>query len=144
MGVIVTFNYPNWIARYPEFSNVYQTLAQQLFNEAQLYHRNDGGGPIDDPTTQLLLLGMIVAHLAFMSVGTALQPASGLVGRINHATQGSVSVGTEIQQVPGTAAWFVQTIYGFSYWQLMTPFRTAHYVRGHPRRFGPSWGGRLW
>lgn len=142
MGVVAAFDYTVWSARYPEFSNVTSAQALAFWNEGTLYHANDGTGPVQDVTQQQTLLNMLAAHIAMISVGTAAQPASGLVGRVSSANQGSVSVSVENAGVPGTAAWFVTTVYGFSYWQATTTYRTMHYRPGFGRRFGA--GGRWW
>jgi hypothetical protein len=140
MGVIATFDYGLWSTRYPEFSNVSAMQAELLWEEAAIYHRNDGGGPVTSIPMQQAMLNMLVAHLAMLNYGTAAAPASGLVGRISSATQGSVSVSADLTGAPGTAIWFSQTSYGLSYWQATAVFRSMHYRRGHPRPLG----GGLW
>jgi hypothetical protein len=129
MGAVATFSYPTFIARYPEFASVTATQAAAFFNEATVYCRNDGGGPVNDQNTQNTLLNMLTAHIAFLSVGTAAQPGpQALVGRISSASQGSVSVSAEMGATPGTAAWFMQTQYGAAYWQASSPYRSFRYA----------------
>jgi hypothetical protein len=141
MGAVAVFDYGLWSTRYPEFSNVSATLAEMFWNEATIYHSNDGTGPVTNATMQLTLLNMLAAHIAMLSAGTATQPASGLVGRISSATQGSVSVSTDLAGAPGTSIWFSQTAYGLSYYQMTAVFRSMHYRTGPRRYFGV---GRLW
>lgn len=145
MGVIVTFDYAQWIAIYPEFTAaVSAPQAQEYFNLATSIHRNDGGGPVTAPAQQLSLLNMVTAHIASMFAPPAAgQPSSGIVGRINSATQGSVSVQAAYSNsVSEQMAWFVQTRYGAMYWTASAPFRTARYVPNKnpgvvgPRSFG--------
>lgn len=145
MGVIVSFNYALWIATYPEFTaTVNPTQAQSYFTIATSIHRNDGGGPVNDTNQQLALLNMLTAHIAALFAPPAAgQPASGLVGRINSATQGSVSVQAAYSSnVPQQMAWFIQTKYGALYWTATAPFRTMRYVPNRnpgvvgPRSFG--------
>ena len=115
MGATATFSYSDWSARYPMFSNVTQQQAQACWNDATIYHRNDGTGPVQDATVQASLLGMVTAHLAFLAYGTTGSPSAasqGLVGRISSANQGSVSVSTDLAGIPGTAAWFSQSPWG--------------------------------
>ena len=69
------------------------------------------------------------------------EAASPLVGRINNATEGSVTVGTDMGQVPFTAAWFLQTKYGAAFWQATAPFRTMQYVPGRSREI--TWRNRF-
>lgn len=138
MGVVATFNYAAWAALYPEFSNVSQNQAQGFFDQATIFHRNDGGGPVSTIAIQLSLLNMLTAHLAFMSMGTAAQPASQLVGRISNASEGSVSVQAEYADAtPSSMAWYVATKYGAAYWQATAPYRTMRYIGGPTRQFSP-------
>lgn len=144
MGAVATFSWETFNTRYPEFSNVSSVQAQAFFNEATLYFDNSGTGPVTDPNAQLMLLNMVTAHIAMLSVGTAAQPASGLVGRISSATQGSVSVSTDLSGAPGTAAWFAQTSYGLNFWQATAPLRTMHYRPGPSRLCTGDIGQRRW
>ena len=127
MGVSVTFDYNVWQKRYPEFSTVDPVLAQAYFDEAALYLRNDGTGPVADEGTQRTLLNMLTAHIAKLNATVNGQAPSDLVGRITDATEGSVSVGADKTPLPGTAAWFAQTKYGFAFWQATRAYRTARY-----------------
>ncbi len=160
MGVIVTFSYPVWIAQFPFFAGVaqsdviqtyfdpssQQTLTLGYLGLAQLYVRNDGGGPVSNPNIQLNLLNLAVCHIAFINspqtngVPTTggLEPAPGVVGRISTATEGSVTVNAELPQPPsGTAAWWNQTQWGAQAYQLMAAYRTMRYLPGRVRNFGP-------
>lgn len=139
MGVTVTFDYSAWALAFPEFSNVTQTQATMFWNEATIYCRNDGGGPVSNATTQSFLLNLLTAHIAFLRVGTAANPASPLVGRISQAAEGTVSVSTELPTLPGAAAWYSQTQYGLSYWTAIAPYRTMRYLPNRGR-FGPGYG----
>jgi hypothetical protein len=143
MGAQAVFNYAAWQALYPEFTTTVTSEQQALgyFAVATIYLRNDGSGPVTDPTVQLALLNMLVAHIAQLRVGSTVQANSGLVGRISSATQGSVSV-TVDNQAPGGAAWFAQTKYGFDYWQATGSYRLAGYTPGVRRNFNPWPGGR--
>jgi hypothetical protein len=145
MGAVVTFNYPAWAARYPEFTGVDPTLVQAYFNEATIYCRNDGGGPVSTDAIQTTLLNMLTAHICQLNAAINGQDSSQIVGRINSASQGSVSVGTEMN-LPGSAAWFAQTKYGVAYWQATAPYRTMRYMPGQQRQFDPwrSFGGGSW
>jgi hypothetical protein len=138
MGSVAVFNYELWNANYREFSNVTQVQAQLFWNEACLQFRNDGGGPIDDPTMQATLLNMLTAHIAFVRVGTNGNPSpasQGLVGRVSSATQGSVSISTDLPQLPGTAAYYATSPYGLAFFNATAPFRTMNYRANQGRRF---------
>lgn len=130
-GAIATFNYAQWLLLYPELSNVTEVQAGMCFDLGTLFLRNDGTGRVTSDSTQLSLLNMLTAHIAFIGYGdTTSGGASGLVGRINSATEGSVSVASEMAAQPGSAAWFLQTKYGAMYWQALAAFRTFAYRVG--------------
>jgi signal transduction histidine kinase len=53
--------------------------------------------------------------------------ASSLVGRINSATTGSVTVASENNYPPGSAQWWQTTKYGAMFWAATAGFRTFRY-----------------
>lgn len=131
---VVAFNFVQWATRFPELAaTVAQPQATLFFAEAGLYLDNTDCSQVQDVTTRGLILNLITAHIAALSVRATTTP---VVGRINNAAEGSVSVGTEYQ-VPGSAAWFAQTPYGASAWQALAGYRTARYVPGPQRNMQP-------
>jgi len=117
----VTFVYADWALAYPEFSNVTesQITARILPSAKQAI-----AGFIDcvvAPQDQTNFLWLMVAHLCMLNFGTAKSPATGLVGRISSATEGSVSVDVEFTATKAQA-WYVQTTYGALFWQLARPY----------------------
>jgi len=141
---VVVFDPATFKVRYPEFVNVSDALLQAYFDEATIYLANTEDSRVQDVAQRAVLLNMLVAHIAQMNAGSATQPASPLVGRVNTATEGSVSVGTDMGVVPFTAAWFLQTKYGASFWQATARYRTMQYVpgRSYPGA-GFGWPGRF-
>lgn len=129
MGVVVTFNYAVWVARYPEFATVSQPLAQSYFDEASIYHANDGTGPVKTAAQQSTYLNMLTAHIAALNATVAGVAPSPLVGRITNASEGSVSVASDYP-VTINNAWFAQTKYGAAYWQATAGYRTMRYRAG--------------
>ena len=130
----VTFNYSAWVARYPEFSAVSGPLAQAYFDEASLYFANCGwtASLPSAPT----LLNMLTAHIAWLyaprdangNPSSTGQIAPPLTGRISTASEGSVSVTTELTASGSPSeAFFTQTKYGFSFWQATAQYRTFRY-----------------
>ena len=117
------------------------------FAEAGLYLDNTDASPVPynppSDVTRLMLLNMITAHIAFLR-----KPgASPLVGRVSNATEGSVSVATDVGQQSASAQFWLQSPYGFSYWQATASYRTARYVPGPRARlnglngpYGSVWG----
>jgi hypothetical protein len=130
MGVIATFNYGLWTSQFPALAPIVnQAQAQAYFDLATTIHRNDGGGPVNNVATQLNLLNMLTAHLAqlFTPPAPGQQPST-IVGRINSATQGSVSVQAAYSTNVGQQmAWFIQTPAGAMYWTATAPYRTMRY-----------------
>lgn len=152
----VTFNYATWIGRYPEFNNISPIMAQAYWDEAGLYFANMGWTAAlpSAPT----LLNMLTAHIAWLysprdadgNPSSTGAEASPLVGRISTASEGSVSVSTELNASGSPSeSFFTQTKYGLSYWAATARFRLARYLPG-PRRnvtvpgLYPAWpyGGR--
>lgn len=126
---VAVFDYGKWAARYPELAaTVEQCLAEELFGEAGLYCANTDASVIPaapgDYQPRLRLLGMLVAHLAYLS-----SPArQGTVGRVSQASQGSVSASLEMGPATGSSAWFLQTPYGANFWQASAPYRMGRYI----------------
>lgn len=145
-GSVVTFVYSDWTALYPEFSTTVTTApqAQGYFDQATVLQENTGY-PISDPTTLTTLLYLLTAHVALLFAGSNGNPVSPLVGRISSATEGSVSVGTEMPGATANSAWFQQTRYGALYWQMTAAYRTMRYIP-NPRMFCgyPARPGRFW
>ena len=128
MGAIVTFDWSAFSTRYPEFESVGQVTASLYFAEATLYQRNDGGGPVDDPAAQLMLLNMVTAHLCMIYSGANGEAPSPLVGRVASAGEGSVNVSVANDPQPRSASWWMQTKYGAQWWAATNRFRRAMYI----------------
>lgn len=147
MGAVVGFNYAQWVRLFPELAYVTDETAAMYFDFATTAHRNDVGGPVCDAAMQLRLLNLVTAHIAALLAGNCAnggQPANPLVGRINSASEGSVSVQADYGEVSASEAWWVQTRYGAMYWNLTKVFRLATSVIGPRRTFEPypfSFGG---
>lgn len=135
---VVTFD-P--VAFRTEFAPAFDTLSDaqltNAFNLATLYLNNTPCSQVQDPTQLSMLLNLLTAHMAQLLYGINGQPPTGLVGRVSDATEGSVSVGTDIGNLPFNAQWFAQTQYGFTFWQLTSIYRRARYF---PGRSGPAPG----
>lgn len=141
---VAVFDYAAWVARYPEFGAVSEQRAALFFAEAGLYLDNTDASPVQDVAMRLVLLNMATAHIAALSGAlNADGKPSGLVGRVSSASEGSVSVSTELGLVPGSAVWFQQTSYGLAFWQATKGYRGAVYVAPQPYNFEP-WAGSTW
>lgn len=146
MGVVVAFVYAAWILRYPQFTSpngaqpVSSDLATLYFNEATVYHANNGGGlPVRGVATQSILLNQLTAHIATMNALMLNgEPPSPIIGRINNASEGSVSVQTEYNtNMSDAQAWLCQTPPGAAYWAATKQYRSFRYFPGRRRVFDP-------
>lgn len=133
---VVVFNPTSFKLRYPEFNTVSSTVLQMYFDEATLYLNNTDRSLVQDVVIRSLLLNMIVAHISALNSGVNGQSPSGIVGRINSATEGSVSVGADYGLVTASQAWYLQTKYGAEYWAATTRYRRMRYVVG--RSYSPT------
>lgn len=134
---VAAFDYALWSTRYPALAaTVAQPLAQAYFDEAGQYLDNTDASPVADLVERGRLLNMLVAHIAALEA----RAASGVVGRVSSATEGSVTVASELD-TPGSAAWYSQTAYGLSYWQATKRYRGFLYVApATPAQYGrTSW-----
>lgn len=138
MGVVVQFSYVNFVAQFPALAYLTSSQVQTQWNLATNYVRNDGGGPVISASVQSNLINLAAAHLCqlFMPPATG-GSASTLVGRINSASEGSVSVGAEMNS-PQAAAWWITTVYGAAFWEASKQYRTMRYLPG-PRRWMNPW-----
>jgi hypothetical protein len=112
MGIQVQFSYTTWAAGFPQFSTIKPDQINNIVLPiAQIYHRNDGGGPVTTAATQTALLNLMVAHIAQILFGVNGNAPSAIVGRISSATEGSVAVASEFP-VTKSSAFFLQTPFG--------------------------------
>jgi len=132
MGYTASFDPAYFASRYPEFAGIAATTAPGYFLESGVYLNNTGTSPVQDPGTQKVLMHMLTAHLAELYDATSARGSQALVGRITDASEGTVKVHADMGPVPGTAAWFLQTKYGASFWQAVRPYLGFRY-RGAPR-----------
>jgi hypothetical protein len=148
-GFVTTFDPAAFAEIYPQWSTLTPEQLQASFDIATLYFRNDGSSPARTQATQNNLLNLLTAHILQLTYGS--DPSSGppgIVGRINSASEGSVSVGADY---PATAnsAWFLQTPFGAMFWQATAAYRMTRYLPGRTR-FGTGIagnnfpGGRRW
>ena len=138
MGVQVSFSYSSFVAQFPTFGYLTSDQVQNYWTMATGFVHNDGGGLVCSQSIQSALLNLATAHLCQLFAPTAQgQAASPLVGRISNASEGSVSIATEMQMPAGTAQWWNQSPYGAAAWEMMKPYRTMRYIPGPQRWFNP-------
>jgi len=139
---VVVFDFSEFTGIYPEFTTANSMACQNNFNLSTLILNNCCSSIVVDPNVRQSLLYMLTAHITYLNTpcGANNNQPPGIVGRINSAGEGSVSVSAEM---PTTleSAYFMQTKYGAQFWQSTASIRTMHYIPA-PRGFccGPLEG----
>jgi hypothetical protein len=136
----VTFNQTEFLAAYSQFT-LQAAFLGTAFVLATTMLSNCCSSVVCDANLRQTLLYLLTAHITKLMAGEGSIPATGLVGRISDATEGSVSLTAEYLAPNGgpSQAYFIQTQYGATWWQATAGFRTMRYVAPPPRHYGP-WG----
>ena len=134
----MTFDASAFAALFPTITISANQLTTLVLPVAELYCRNDGGGPVSTAATQTSLLNLMVAHVATLMFPPLASPAGSVpgVGRVASASQGSVSVSLEFPQNPNDA-WFNQTAFGSAFRAATASYRTARYLPPRRRPLNP-------
>lgn len=145
---VVQFDKAEFVALYPDFAGIAAGVSQNAFNDATFLLNNSCASIVQDANRRLLLLYKVTAHVLVLNAGTDdglgnVTPAQGIVGRIDSASEGSVSVSAAYSSEVGQSeAFFIQTKYGAQFWQQTAQYRTMHYVG--PPLIGPNGPGFPW
>lgn len=143
---VAAFDYSAWAALFPEMAgSVNSTLAGSFFTVAELLLDNTDCSPVQNVAARLVMLNYATAHLASLSgyplqAGQTIPEPRDLVGRTSSASEGTVSVSVDYGPMRENSAWWLQTQYGATFWQLTRQFRTMQYRVPPPRYFGPLYG----
>ncbi|HEJ7052523.1 TPA: DUF4054 domain-containing protein [Serratia marcescens] len=128
---VVTLDIASFRAMYPEFYNVTDAILPFLFDQSTDYLNNTDYSLVDDVVKRERLLYTLMAHLAYVRYGdNRKRGGSGMVGRIASATQGSVSVSSDLGPIEFRYAWYTQSPYGMDFWQATKVYRMANYYPG--------------
>jgi len=137
----VVYDYTDWITAYSAFVGCSPAQGQEFFNQATTIFANATSNPVyclqGAAGFKTVMYG-VVSHLAWLfaprdasgNPAAAGQPPSPIVGRINSASEGSVSVGADMGDANAgspSQAWWMQTPYGAFVWQALASTRTAVY-----------------
>jgi hypothetical protein len=154
----VTFDFPTWTAMFPEFSALTAAQGAAYFMGATDICANSCSNPIFLNGNLASLLYLATSHVAWLRCpkdengNPAAQgaPASELVGRISSASEGSVSVQTDLDKTGNSSAldaYLQQTKYGLEDLAKIAQFRTARYMPNPTRVatgvFPGAFGGRF-
>ena len=128
---IVELKIATFRAIYPEFSNISDDLLSYLFAQATDYLDNTEMSLVAQSDKRERLLYLLMAHLAYMRYGDKDgKGGSGMVGRVSSASEGSVSVSSDLGQVEFRNAWYTQSPYGMDYWQATKVYRMGVWFSG--------------
>jgi hypothetical protein len=137
---LVTFVQNDFNAMFPEFIACDLIAEQSWFLRASVLWENTSNNPASGDTgTMTVLLYLLTAHIGWLSAprdgsgnptsaSLAVQPASPIVGRINTASEGSVSVGADIGDAAAgspSQPWYMQTRYGAEFWAATAGYRLS-------------------
>ncbi len=116
--------------------SLYDTPAGPIVPGTVIASLGTGTGGIG---TYNLNVSQTVASESFLVPGVPnISPPLGIVGRINNAAEGDVSVSSEWSAPPNASqAYFVQTKYGAQYWTMTARYRTAQFIPAPASAYNP-------
>lgn len=120
-----------WRARYPQYDNLTDEQIEDLLLDATDYLENTPCSIVSNLDKRKRLIYLLTAHLAFLFYPDVNgDGGTGFVGRIGNATEGSVSISSGISGVPFKAEFFMQSKYGYDFWERTKIYRMGLYVPG--------------
>jgi hypothetical protein len=147
---IVVFEAAVFKVQYPAFATIDNAVLQIDFDIATMFLNNSCCSVVKDANIRERLLYMVTAHIAALLQGENGKAPSGLVGRVDKASEGTVSVSAAyVNDMSMSEAYFAQTPYGAMFWTATAGYRAMHYIpapqngcigRG-PGFYGPGFGG---
>lgn len=144
----ITYSHATWVAQFPEFAAVTDAMGQNYFTRATFLCQNNAQNPTAGTPGMLeSLLYLLTSHIAWLNAprdaagnpAATGSPPPPIVGRIDQASEGSVSVHAEMGDANDgspSQAWYMQTRYGAEYWAATAGVRTFRYA-------APAAGGVL-
>jgi hypothetical protein len=125
---VVVFVPSAFKAAYTSFATVADAALTLSFQLATLQLNNTCKSRVYDVTERETLLNLLVAHITAMKDGENGNPPSGIVGQVNQATEGSVSVGATVGPMVKGQAYYMQTQWGAMYWAATAKYRRGFYI----------------
>jgi hypothetical protein len=147
---VVRFDPAEFVAVYPAFATLSNAQMQAAFDVAAIFLNNSCCSVVQDANLRQRLLYMATAHVCALIYGENGKPPAGIVGRVDKAAEGTVSVSASYaSEMSMSEAYFSQTPYGAMFWQATVAFRSMAYfpppadacVGGIP---GYGFGGAPW
>lgn len=130
---VVVFVPADFKTAYTAFATVADAALDLSFQLATLQLNNGCGSRVKDANRRELFLNLLVAHITALKDGSNGQPPPGIVGRVDKATEGSVSV-SAVMDTNGVYGkdYYAQTQWGLLYWQATASFRQMVYIPAPP------------
>lgn len=130
---IVVFDAPEFVLSYPAFVTLTNAQMQSAFDVATLFLNNSCCSVVKDAVARQRLLYMITAHVCALIYGANGLAPSGIVGRVDKAAEGTVSVSAAyVDDMSMSEAYFSQTPYGAMFWQATVAYRMGGYYTPGP------------
>lgn len=125
----VTFDPAAFKVLFPQFANAANVQLDFCFAQACMILSNADNSPVQDTTKRGVLLNLLTAHIATLAGLANVDPGPSPVGRVASASEGSVSASFDFNVPPNPGqAYFAQTQYGASFWQMTISLRSMRYV----------------
>ncbi len=125
---VVIFSPTAFKAAFPRFSTIADATLVMNFGFAELQLNNSCKSIVCDAAKRETLLNMIVAHITLLFNGDNSGPATGVVGRISYAMEGSVVASVDMGSIVLGQAYWMQTQFGAMFWAATAIYRTFRYV----------------
>ena len=125
---VVVFDPTAFRAAYPEFAAISDGVLNANFALAQLQLNNSCGSKVCDANLRETLLNLVVAHITQLRNGSTVGPATGVVGRVSYAMEGSVAASVDMGPIVLGQAYWMQTQWGALFWNSTAIYRTFKYV----------------
>lgn len=140
---VVVFDPTAFKAAFPEFSTIADAALVINFGFAELQLTNSCKSVVCDAAKRETLLNLIVAHITLLRNGSNAGPATGVVGRVSYAMEGSVVASVDMGPIVLGQAYWMQTQYGALFYNSTAIWRTFRYAPAPPvcADFGPGYYG---
>jgi hypothetical protein len=130
MSTIFVFDPAEFRALYPNFDKYSDEQLEWFFEMVENDVLDNTESSCIPLKTRRKLFYLLVAHMAELQ-GRINDGNTGLVGRISSATEGSVSISSDLNMGTGALEqWLKQTPYGNMYYSITAKYRTALYIAG--------------
>lgn len=151
---VVVFVPSDFRTAFPAFTAVSDIALQMSFTLATTLMNNSCGSRVQDANLRETLLNLLTAHITQLKDGANGDGPAGIVGRIDKATEGSVSVSATMDTAGVYGKdYYDQTQWGALYWAATSKYRRMVYIPapptcadfngglGFPGSFWPNGGG---